>query len=183
MTKRGKTPDQPDPDKKNTEPSTTHSDDQRFWRALKKNDNIQTLHKPEHDEPARPMHSVSDANQRMPATPNAVHQKPKDLTADLSSLSPRERKRRLVALRSMLAASEARQQQVLGTRLPALAAGVRVAVRSGPYQNRQGTILDADFIHSRVLLDIDQVSDPQWIAFGRLAPVSAEEDPTSNTTA
>lgn len=154
--------------------SPADKDDKRFWRALQTDDSIQTLHrKPPADEelPPRPV-GLEPAAGRSGKQDSSS--RPIELTEDLTHLDADEQEHRLQALRSMLAASEARQQQVLQTRLPALTTGTRVAVRSGPYRDYLGTIQDADFIHSRVLLALEGIDDPQWIPFSRLAPVAPD---------
>ncbi|NND91219.1 MAG: hypothetical protein HKN42_10175 [Granulosicoccus sp.] len=122
--------------------------DKRFWRAMQK------------EAPAP----------RRTQTPGVV-----DLTADLSSLSVEELAHRRRALRSMLAASEARQQQVLRSRLPALTQGLVVRIKSGKFKHRQGTVVDADYIRSRVLLNIQDEAESQWLEFARITAVSDDD--------
>ena len=134
--------------------SARKRDDQHFWRALKKDDEIQTLHKTV--EPPLPDKPVSQSPQHV------------DLTADINDLSNEDRENRRQALRSMLEVSEARQQGAIRARKPIPEAGLRVGVRNGPFKGREGTILDADYIQSRVLLDMEDGRDAQWIEFSRL---------------
>jgi hypothetical protein len=126
--------------------SNSDSDDRRFWRALKPS-----------QEPA-------------PATG-----KPIDLAGDMQDMSEHERESRRQALRSMLAVSEARQQGALRSRRPTFALGERLIVCSGELKNQQGTILDADFIHSRVYLQLDGYEEPEWVEFASVAAVVANQ--------
>ena len=119
--------------------------DQSFWKAMQKD-----LSPDEQDPPA------------------AGHI---DLTADLSEFSPEEREQRRRSLLSMLATNEARKQQVLRNRLPALTPGLVIAIKSGPYRRRKASVKDADYIHSRALLHIEGESEAQWVEFSMLAPV------------
>lgn len=118
------------------------ADDRRFWRALKPT-----------QEPA-------------PASG-----KPIDLAGDMQDMTETERESRRQALRSMLAVSEARQQGALRSRRPSFALGERLIVCSGELKNQQGTILDADFIHSRVYLQFDDHDEPEWVEFASVAAV------------
>jgi len=86
----------------------------------------------------------------------------------LRALSPEELAARRDALRAMLAASEARQQDALKARRPTMVAGNVVAIRSGEHRGETGTILDADFIHSRVCLRIKDIEEPQWLEFSNV---------------
>ncbi|MFK7854660.1 MAG: hypothetical protein AB8B79_11120 [Granulosicoccus sp.] len=142
---------------KPTASSAKNRDEQHFWRALKKDDEIQTLHK------------TPDA--AAPASPVPKSAKPIDLTADISDLSHEERKQRRDALRSMLDINEARQQGAIRARKPTPEAGLRVGVRSGNFKGKQGVILDADYIQSRALLDMEDEQQAHWVEFGRLESV------------
>lgn len=134
-------------------------DDQRFWRTLK---------------PAA--QDLSDSTEQpatsLPRSASESTVKSVDLAGDMLDLSENERESRRHALRSMLAASEARQQGAMRARRPNLAIGERLAVSSGQFKNCQGTILDADFIHSRVLLQLDNVDEAQWIEFARISAIA-----------
>ena len=92
-----------------------------------------------------------------------------ELTSDLTDMDADQQDHRRRALRSMLSANEARQNQAKRSRLPTMAVGVRVAVKSGTHQNKLGTILDADFIHGRALIDFSDGEDAHWVEFPRLA--------------
>lgn len=94
--------------------------------------------------------------------------KPVDLTHDLNDLNDDQREHRRQALKSMLTANEARQQDVLRNKRPCLAIGHRVMITKGELAGRQGLILDADFIQNRVQLDVDELSEPQWLAFNQV---------------
>lgn len=133
-------------------------DEDRFWRALKPSESTPLQ---QNDSDTQPQDPAADS------TPSTV--KPVDLAGDMQDLTDHERESRRHALRSMLAASEARQQGALRSRRPTLAIGERLLVCSGPYKNVQGIVLDADFIHSRVHLQLDGVDEAQWIEFARIA--------------
>ena len=92
-----------------------------------------------------------------------------DLTLDLTDMSADQQDHRRRALRSMLSANEARQSQAKRSRLPTMAVGVHVVVKSGAHQGKRGTILDADFIHGRALIDFPDEEDTHWVEFPRLA--------------
>jgi hypothetical protein len=136
--------------------SAANLDEQHFWRALKKDEPIQTPNK------------SSSNNEPAKTEPESKSVKPIELTADLDDLSAEDRENRRKTLRSMLSASEARQQGAIRARRPTPEAGLRVGVRNGPFKGNTGIILDADYIQSRVLLDMEDGQDAQWIAFARL---------------
>ncbi|MFK7992756.1 MAG: hypothetical protein AB8B87_01370 [Granulosicoccus sp.] len=94
--------------------------------------------------------------------------KPVDLTHDLNDLDTEEREARRQALRNMLSANQARQQDALRNKRPSMAIGQRVAVISGALAGSQGKVLDADFIHSRVQLQLDNMPEAQWVSFKRI---------------
>lgn len=127
--------------------------------------------KPDSETPA-PSDSQDPSRTRSQpsAAPDTIEPvKPVDLAGDMEDLSDNDRESRRHALRSMLAASEARQQGSMRSRRPTLAIGERLAICSGVYKDLQGVILDADFIHSRVFLQIDGIEEAQWIEFARIA--------------
>lgn len=128
-------------------PTDKKADDQDFWRALQK------------DSP----------------DPDAAAPRLIDLTADMSELSTEEREQRRRALRSMLAASEARQQQALRKRLPPLTPGLVVLIKSGVFSGQHGTVVDADYIHSRAQLAIEGESEKKWLEFARIAPLIKDD--------
>jgi len=103
--------------------------------------------------------------------------KPEDkveLASDLKDMTAEQQDQRRRALRSMLSASEARQQRVRQARPPTMAVGVRVLVKSGPHKGKLGSILDADFIHSRALVDFPGEQDSHWVEFPRLTGDNSE---------
>ena len=130
-----------------SKPTDKKATDQNFWRALQK------------DSPD------SDAS-----TPGLI-----DLTADMSELSAEEREKRRRALRSMLATSQARQQKALRNRLPPLTPGLVVLIKGGVFARKHGTVIDADYIHSRALLAIEGESEGKWVEFARIAPLIEED--------
>lgn len=129
------------------------SKDQQFWRALAS------------EEPVPVTSSNPD---------NEPCSKPVELTHDLSHLDIDQREARRKALKSMLSANEARQQSALRNRRPTLSVGQRVAIINGTLAGKQGTVLDADFIHGRVQLDINGASDPLWVSFKRIGSIQAD---------
>lgn len=135
---------QADPDSPTSSPPANKRDDKHFWRALKKDDEIQTLQQP----------------------PQSA--KPIELTDDIDDLSAEETENRRKALRSMLDASEARQQGALRARRPTPEAGLRVGITNGRFKGKEGIILDADYIQSRVLIDMEDGKDAQWVGFAQL---------------
>lgn len=90
---------------------------------------------------------------------------PVDLTPVFTDMGASEQEQRRLALRSMLAATEARQQQGKRSRNQTLAAGLRVGVKGGEHAGAHGIILDADYIHSRVLIDLDDNAPAVWVNF------------------
>ena len=170
-------------DPKNAHQSDTGKDkaatDKGFWRALNVADQFSDGG------------SQSDSSQIPAGIDDGVESqsdqtdKPQviELTEDLSQLSETEQETRRHALLSMLQASEARQQQVQKTRLPTLTPGMDVLIHSGPYKQRKGTVVDADFINSRVLLAIQDESESQWIGFSRISAWSTDKtDHSSNAS-
>lgn len=111
----------------------------------------------------------------VPVASNESHRKPSDkpveLTHDLSDLDAHQREARRQALKSMLSANEARQLNAQRKRRPTLAVGQRVAIINGTLSGKQGVVLDADFIHGRVQLDINGASDPLWVSFKRIGNI------------
>ena len=97
--------------------------------------------------------------------------KPKELTHDLKDLDAGQRNTRLEVLRNMLASSEARYANAMRNRRPDMTVGQRLAVVSGHLRGRQGFVLDADFIHNRVQLDVADLSEPQWVPFNHVRSV------------
>ena len=95
--------------------------------------------------------------------------------------APSSEEARRTALRHMLRAAEARQSRVGRTRRPVLAEGRRVAIARGQLAGRTGVIVDADYIDSRVLLQVDGHEVPVWVPFSRVAAIDepdAAADPS-----
>jgi len=91
---------------------------------------------------------------------------PVDLSSEFAVEDSAHLEKRRQALRSMLAATEARQQHVKKSRSKStLAAGIDVLVISGPYRGIHGLILDADYIHSRVLVSLHFDQSHHWFDF------------------
>lgn len=94
--------------------------------------------------------------------------KPVDLTHDLNDLDADQREARRQTLRNMLDANQERQKGALRNKRPSMAIGQRVSIISGELAGAQGVVLDADFIHSRVQLEIVDVPEPAWVSFKRI---------------
>ncbi len=124
--------------KSDPERKSGQANDQQFWRAMRQD------------------------------TPANANEEPVELSTDIKDLNDEERDHRRRALRSMLAASEARQKQMLRSRPPTMAAGVRVGIKSGPHKHKLGVIQDADYIHSRALIVFDHEPDGHWVEFARI---------------
>ena len=98
--------------------------------------------------------------------------KPVDLTHDLKDLDAEQRDTRRKVLMDMLASSVARYQSALRNRRPDMAVGQRLVVIGGKLIGRHGVVLDADFIHNRVQLDVDDMNEPQWVLFNHVRGIS-----------
>jgi hypothetical protein len=103
-----------------------------------------------------------------------------NLTPSLSDLDDVERENRVRTLRSMLAATEARQKPTKGARYQTLAAGLLVQIRRGINQGSTGVILDADYIHSRVLIQLPDGSADTWVKFTEVLPIAEPDEEGSN---
>lgn len=101
---------------------------------------------------------------------------PNILTPELSELSDVVREERLRALRSMLAATEARQSKMKRDRNQTLAAGLLVRIRSGSKKGALGIILDADYIHSKVQVELNEGQIKTWVGFSDVSPVTDPDD-------
>lgn len=132
--------------------SDKKGDEQTFWKAMRKD---------------------------LPVSPSGLSAQHVDLTPDPSEVSEDERERRRRSLLSMLAASQARQEQALRNRLPALTPGLVISVRAGTFANRHGTVRDADYIHGRALLEIDGETEAHWVEFGMLAALTEDQGDSS----
>ena len=93
---------------------------------------------------------------------------PVNLTHDLKDLDAKQRDTRLKVLRNMLASSQARYDVVMRNRRPDMAVGERLVVVCGQMSGKHGIVLDADFIQNRVQLNIDEMSEPQWVSFNHV---------------
>jgi len=96
----------------------------------------------------------------------------KNRTPPVSDQGEPAAEERLQALRSMLAATEARHNKVDRVRHRTLAAGVPVRIRGDLKQKRQGVILDADYIHSRVLVELVDENTEVWFNFTDVVPLT-----------
>lgn len=141
------------------------NEDRRFWRSLASDKQQPETHQEQgsdrtvgahkHDAPDPPLADTG---------PDAV-----DLTpGDEQRLNPAEQAARREALRNMLHRSEARHKNVRRKRRPVLTAGTQVRVASGPHIGEEGTILDADYIESRVLLALGGNQTPTWVKFDQV---------------
>lgn len=122
------------------------SRDQRFWRAMS-----------------------TDTGTGMPDTQS----RPIELTSDLSDLNAEQREERKQALMNMLEVTQNRQQGAKRNRRPTMEQGQRVAVISGQLMGKAGVVIDADFIHSRVQLDVDGMPELQWVSFKRVGALES----------
>jgi len=96
-----------------------------------------------------------------------------ELTAEFASEDSAQIEYRRQALRSMLAATEARQHSANQARSKrTLAAGINIEVLKGTYQGHLGTILDADFIHSKALVWLRTDQSERWFDFADIAPAA-----------
>lgn len=94
-----------------------------------------------------------------------------ELGEDAMGRNEAERNARRDALKSMLEATEARIQRARHGAKPVLAIGYRVRIRKGECAGQAGTILDADFIHSRVLVETEKDRPAIWLAFDHVEAV------------
>jgi len=101
-------------------------------------------------------------DRQKPATPGA----PVEISSEFAVEDSAQMEKRRQALRSMLAATEARQQHVKKSRSKkTLAAGIEVLITSGSYRGIHGLILDADYIHNRVLVSLHVDQSHHWFDF------------------
>ena len=119
------------------------------------------------DDPVKSQRLLRHNLAQKPASPEPV-----DLTHDLSDLDAKEREARRVALCAMLKTTQSRQAKALRQRRPDMAAGETVAIIRGDFADYRGVVLDADFIHGRVMLNVDGVPEPQWVNFQYVISVS-----------
>jgi len=112
---------------------------------------------------------------------NSNQDKQVNITPDALDLNSEQQEERRQALRSMLAATEARQQHMKRSRRQPLAAGLLISVRSGDNIGTKGTILDADYIHNRVFVDFHDGEEGEWLEFSQVKPFSSGPDNESDT--
>ena len=120
---------------------------------------------------------VSGAHDTAPQQNGALSQ---DLTPVITDLGENEQEQRRSALRSMLAASEARQHHMKRARNQTLAAGLTVSIKSGLHAGARGVILDADYIHNRVLVDLSDGSEGIWVSFNVVSSVAQDSNEDDN---
>ena len=115
--------------------------------------------------------TMKDSGSR-PALDNNKHPTPAspENPTDLNQRSDHEQEQRRLVLRSLLAASEERQRKIQKTRLPVLTPETRIGIRSGEFKHCEGIVVDADFIQSRVLLELDNELGIHWVEFSQLTP-------------
>jgi transcription antitermination factor NusG len=104
-----------------------------------------------------------------------------NLTPHLSDLDDVQRESRVRVLRSMLAATEAKQGEMKRVRQQTLAAGLSVKILTGAKLGAKGVILDADYIRSRVLVELFDVGDTIWISFPDVSPILETDSDDSNS--
>jgi len=75
----------------------------------------------------------------------------------------------------MLRASEERHRQANSRRASSFAAGLEVIVLAGPLAGRTATVVDADYIESRVLIALSDSEDPQWMPFKQVRATDHQE--------
>jgi len=123
------------------------ADDRRFWRALVTE---RRLDERRHIDVGAPM----------PPAPQPIDTQRRD------------------RLRAMLQRAEQRQQagQARRAERHVFAEGVPVNVLEGAHRGRQGTLLDADYIHARGLIVLDDSPEPVWIDFRALRSRPAPPD-------
>jgi len=98
-----------------------------------------------------------------------LESQPVELANDLSHLDEDELEYRKQALKCMLESNVARQQGARRHRRPTMESGQRVAIIDGQLIGEEGTVVDADFIHGRVQLEIAGISEPVWLPFSCVA--------------
>ena len=103
------------------------------------------------------------------------------LTPYLSDLDDVERENRVRALRSMLAVTEAKQSQSKRVRNQTLAAGLSVEILTGAKLGAKGVILDADYIRSRVLVELFDDGSTVWVSFPDVSPILETDSDDSNS--
>jgi len=97
----------------------------------------------------------------------------KDLTGVTSAKEKNQQRR--ASLLTMLHAAEERHKRATSRRSSALAKGVEVQVQHGDSAGETAPILDADYIHNRVLLLLPNQPTPQWLPFNYVVAKSTPE--------
>jgi transcription antitermination factor NusG len=105
----------------------------------------------------------------------------KNLTPHLSDLDDVEREIRVRALRSILAATEAKLSKSKRVRHQTLAAGLSVKILTGTKLGAKGVILDADYIRSRVLVELFDGGNTIWVSFPDVSPILETDSDDSNS--
>lgn len=106
---------------------------------------------------------------------------PKNLSREISDLNEAEREERVRALRTMLAVTEARQKKIKRARNQTLSAGLSVKIINGDNRGEKGVLLDADYIHSKVLVRILDCSTEVWVGFADVSPLTHSDKNTNRS--
>lgn len=109
--------------------------------------------------------SRDEDKEEQPDNEHSAADKPVDLTQDLDDLDAEAKEFRRRALVDMLQANQARRQSILRNQRPTLVVGESVLIIIGALSGSKGVVLDADFISSRVQLDVEGENDPIWLPF------------------
>ncbi len=118
--------------------------------------------------------STTDApSSREPDSVEATGRMSTHSTATASSTKTESARR--ARLKSMLDAANQRQAKSVARRhrRPVMAAGVKVRIVAGEHTNAAGTIIDADHIEGRALIDVPGELLPVWVGFRDLAAAGA----------
>ena len=130
-------------------------DERRFWRALRGGAD-------------RSAESTPSGTPVPEATPDPPPAPEPDAGTEVANAERAESRR--LALRNMLRAAEARVDRVSRARRPVLAGGAVVRATRGELAGRTGVVLDADYIESRVLLDLGPDEPHRWLPFAHVGP-------------
>ena len=150
------------------DPTGEEETERRFWRSLRPRSSAPTPARP---EPAADTPPPADAS-TVAAPPVVPASQASDAARERPG-EPRTEARRL-ALRHLLRAAEARVDRASRTRRPVLASGAVVRATHGEISGRTAIVLDADYIESRVLLDLGPDEPHRWLPFAHVGP--AEPD-------
>ena len=132
-------------------------DERRFWRALR-------------GGTSRSAGSASGGTPESGAAPEPDPPSAAETAAGTRTKEAERTEARRIALRSMLKAAEARVDRVSRARRPVLAGGAVVRATRGDLAGRTGVVLDADYIESRVLLDLGPDEPHRWLPFTHVGP-------------